>query len=85
MLGYLAIFSVSLCGYGSMPIWTVGAGTIALAILALAEHHALYRRGVGLGLVNQADMTLGRSFVNAFSAAAVAYAFGVLVRLVSAA
>src|SRR5262245_36772118 len=44
MLTYLTILAVSLCGYTSMPLWTVGAATLALASLTMSEHHGLYKR-----------------------------------------
>lgn len=80
VLSYLAIFAVSLCGYAGLPIWVVGAATIALASLSYAEHHRLYKRGAELGLFSLVDATLVGSLFNALCATAVAYGFGVIVR-----
>jgi hypothetical protein len=84
MLSYLAIFAVSLCGYASLPIWVVGAATVALASSSYAEHYRLYRRSSELGLFTPIDATLMRSLFNALCASAAAYGFGVVVRFVSA-
>ena len=80
MLSYLIIFSASLCGYTSMPAWTIGAASVALASCSYAEHHRLYRRGAELGLSRQLDATLLGSVFNALCGASAAYVGGVIIR-----
>ncbi len=80
MLSYLTIFASSLCGYTGMPVWSVGAATLALASLSASEHFSLYKRGAELGLFRQIDDTLLRSLFNAFCGTALAYVSGVVVR-----
>jgi hypothetical protein len=67
-----------------MPLWVIGAATVALASLSYAEHYGLYKRGAELGLFSHTDTTLVRSLFNALCATAAAYGFGVVVRFVSA-
>jgi hypothetical protein len=81
LLSYSAIFVASLCGYAGLPVWVVGAATIALASLSYAENYFLYRRGANFGLFGVMDATLLRSVVNAFFASAAAYAFGAVLRI----
>jgi hypothetical protein len=80
-LSYSAIFAASLCGYAGLPVWVIGAATIALASLSYAEHYFLHRRGASLGLSSLMDTTLMRSVFNAFCASAAGYTFGAIVRL----
>ena len=81
LLSYSAILVASLCGYAGLPVWVIGAATIALASLSYAENYFLYRRGAIVGLFGLMDTTLLRSVFNAFCASATAYAFGAIVRL----
>ena len=84
LLSYSAIFAAALCGYAGLPVWVVGAATIALASLSYAENYFLYRRGANLGLSGLVDTTLVRGVFNAFCASAAAYVFGAIVRIAAA-
>jgi hypothetical protein len=83
VLSYLTIFASSLCGYTGMPLWTLGAVTLALTSISASESYWLYKRGAELGLSRQVDETLLKSLFNAFCGAAAAYLCGVIVRLAS--
>jgi hypothetical protein len=80
VLGYLTIFVSSLCGYTGMPIWTVGAATVALASLSVSEHYRVYRRAAELGHFRQVDQTLLGSTLNALCGTSAAYVCGLVVR-----
>ena len=82
MLGFLAIFSAALSGFGGLGIWAIAACAIALASLSYAEHYQLYRRGQELGHTDALRSTAVRSFANALIAAGGAYLGGVLLRLI---
>jgi len=83
VLGYLTIFVTSLCGYTGMPIWTVGAATVALVSLSISARFELYKRGAELGLFRQVDATLVGSLFNSLCGAGAAYVVGVVVRLIN--
>ena len=83
MIAYTAIFASALSGYAGVGLWAIPLTAIALASLSYAEYGGLYRRGKELGLISVVNSTLLQSACNALMATAIAYAVGLLFRLMS--
>ena len=82
MLAYLAILGAALAGYTGVAPWVIAAAAIALASISYAEHAPLYDRGRELGLLRLLNFTMLRSFVNGLAACSIAYASGIVLRLI---
>jgi hypothetical protein len=83
MLAYLTIFVCSLAGLFGAPVWTISLATIGLASISYARHFQLYERGSTLGWARLVDLTVFSSLFNALATCSVAYAAGVLFRVLS--
>ena len=79
---YWTLFIVAIAGYGGLPPWAIGVGTIALASLSYARHYLLYRRGAEFGLLDQMDTTMLSTVFNACAGSGMAYGAGFIVRAV---
>lgn len=84
MLAYAAIFLASVAGYAQFSALVVPVGAVILATISYIENVRLYRRAAALGLQAQIDSTLMSSIVNALGATTLAYAGGLILKLLSA-
>ena len=83
MLGLICILAMAVCGLVAVPGWTVLMGTIALASVSYARHHALFRRAANIGMQEAIDQTLVSSLLNGLFASIAAYGCGAALRFLS--
>ena len=82
MVGFLTIFGACLAGYANLGPWVIAVASLGLLALSYHERQGLLRRATELGLHDAAETSLLGSLFNALSATAVAYGFGLLLRLI---
>jgi hypothetical protein len=83
LLAFLSILLVAFCGLAAAPIWSIIAGSIALASISYARNQLLFRRAAELSLQDEIDFTLVGSLANAFAACLLAYGCGAVLRFLS--
>lgn len=81
MVGFIIIFSCAISGLVGLSAYLVPIASLALASVSAWEHRRLYRRARAIGATAVADETLVGSVINGLIAAGVAYAGGMIARL----
>ena len=82
MVGFLTIFGACLAGYANLGPWAIAVAALGLLALSYHERQGLIRRATELGLDDAAERSLLGSLFNAVCATGVAYAIGVLLRII---
>ncbi len=82
MIAYFILLSAALAGFSGVPIWAVGATTIALAAHSHHSNQQLYRQGQALQKFELFERSIGNSALNALMACSVSYYGGIIFRLV---